>query len=101
MAWLGISKPTLLSWLRKKNDPFPGVKIGGKWIFRRQAVVEWWQRQEPARLGENAPSSKDMRATKESAPEQKSEELQSWLLAASKVLSEESGEKKKKDKKAL
>ena len=48
-SWLGISKPTLLAWLRKDANPLPGVKIMGRWMFRRQAIMEWWMRQENRR----------------------------------------------------
>jgi excisionase family DNA binding protein len=46
MDWLGISKPTLLAWLRTKDDPLPGVKVVGRWRFRREAILQWWERRE-------------------------------------------------------
>ncbi len=91
-AWLGISKPTLLAWLRREQDPLPGVKIMGRWMFRRQAVLEWWKRQERARgarVGETG-----QRAGL--AP--KAEDLRSWLLMASKVLAEQAEKESKKQK---
>jgi excisionase family DNA binding protein len=81
LDWLGISKPTLLAWLRLKADPLPGVKIGGHWKFRRRAVMEWWMRREntPTRtigLSSRVPSAKD------------NGELEAWLSAASKVITD-------------
>ncbi len=88
--WLGISKPTLLCWLRRGDDPFPGVKIGGRWRFRRKAVLEWWARQEQGRMASKEggpPRQMDKTVSKGSSM---AGELASWLSIASKLLEEES-----------
>jgi excisionase family DNA binding protein len=95
-AWLGISKPTLLAWLRRARNPLPGVKIGGRWKFRRQAILEWWIREENAQTAANSagPGSRVQRATeRKDTPQQ---ELDSWLRIASRMLSEEERREAKK-----
>ena len=94
--WLGISKPTLLAWLRREEDPLPGMKVGGRWRFRRQAVLDWWIRQEErGRRGElKRPASHDSVGIVKSGGE--SSELESWLRIASKVLAEESARRARK-----
>jgi|GEM_PF-5059252 excisionase family DNA binding protein len=77
LAWLDISKPTLLAWLRLKADPLPGVKVGGHWKFRRKAVLEWWMRREKSgSISEKQRSAKDR------------PDLEAWLSAASKVITD-------------
>ena len=78
LEWLGISKPTLLAWLRLKQDPLPGVKIGGHWRFRRKAVLEWWMRREKSH-----PSSAINKAG-----EKEKQDLAAWLSVASKVITD-------------
>jgi excisionase family DNA binding protein len=77
LAWLDISKPTLLAWLRLKSDPLPGVKIGGHWKFRRKAVLDWWMRREKA---QPAPPRKGQEKDKQ--------DLAAWLSVASKVITD-------------
>jgi len=88
-GWLGISKPTLLSWLRRKDDPLPGVKIGGRWKFRRQAVLEWWERREKSQRGACRESAKRNDEKERAASTAGVEELNSWLVIATRVLAEE------------
>lgn len=88
-AWIGISKPTLLAWLGRTNDPLPGVKIGGRWKFRRQAVLEWWMRQESGRAQINQATPRPRPASTGKTEKGQSPELESWLRIASKVMAEE------------
>jgi excisionase family DNA binding protein len=77
LNWLGISKPTLLSWLRLKIDPLPGVKIGGHWKFRRKAVLEWWMRRE-----------RKHPASYKCTEEKEKQDLEAWLGVASRLIAD-------------
>ena len=93
-AWLGISKPTLLTWLRRKDDPLPGVKIGGRWKFRRSAVLEWWQKKEDARFIDISQVTPGKRRPQENEANPVPEELKSWLQVAARILSEDKKRRK-------
>jgi excisionase family DNA binding protein len=89
--WLGISKPTLLVWMRDSEDPLPGVKVGGRWKFRRQAVLEWWIRKEEKYLdGNRGKPSREKAKTKKVSAQEKEKSLEDWLAAATKIIAEAS-----------
>jgi len=91
LDWLGISKPTLLAWLKKPENPLPGIKIGGRWKFRRQAILDWWERQEALAMLKNGNIKQAAKAKKTQIKAATSEDdhISSWLSAAAKILSEE------------
>ena len=86
--WIGISKPTLLSWLNREEDPLPGVKIGGRWKFRREAILSWWERQEAKNNGSAAAARSKPATTKQTKAASPPSELDSWIRMASRVLGE-------------
>lgn len=40
LVYLGISYSTLDTWIKENHLPY--IKIGGKWVFKKSAVDNWY-----------------------------------------------------------
>ncbi|MCC6798284.1 MAG: helix-turn-helix domain-containing protein [Candidatus Hydrogenedentes bacterium] len=46
---LNVSQRTIDRWTQHKHDPLPRIRNGQKFLYRREAIIEWLKRHEVPR----------------------------------------------------
>ncbi|MCC6155683.1 MAG: helix-turn-helix domain-containing protein [Candidatus Hydrogenedentes bacterium] len=54
---LNVSQRTIDRWTHEKHDPLPRIRNGQKFLYRREAIIEWLKRHETPRAATDARSA--------------------------------------------